>query len=567
MSEQKKHITYSLTDIERYLQGKLSPAEMHELEKAALQDPFLAEAIEGYESADLLYAKKNLAEIETLLLQEKREEPKTVPIFSQQNNWWKIAAAIILFAGAGTIGWYLLNNEPVKNETAQTVVLPAKKDTLTQSLAVTTQSANTKQHPVLTIRDLQKENKAAASELYASELAKKMESQKNKESQFAMQLPASHLRDQASLPPPTKVAADSFFNDAGILNKEAVISARSNRSDLTVSNSLTLNNSNNVTALSNLSALTVSGNTTGRFGASMRKSMNTFSGRVVNAYNYQPIPNTVITIPKTNRGVVTDANGYFTFSSPDSIQKIQISSIGFEQKDLFAKASISNEIVMKPATDALEEVVVIGHGTSRKKDISGSVSIPQTESPKVTNRSLESTIAGIRVEQNKPAQIRGASSYTNNNLLYVIDGVPTYNTSKLNPNSIEKVEIIKDSAAASIYGASGSAGVVLVTTTKSMKQNQVAKDITIPEGGWASFMKYLKKKINTPDEKNAASLPHGAVTVSLTLKDGKVMNAEILQTFNPSFNTILIQALTEGPDWTSSLLPGETGKRSIIIVL
>src|SRR6478609_1667818 len=198
MRDQKKNITYSLADIEQYLQGKLSPAEMHELEKAALQDPFLADAIEGYESDDIEQSKKNLAEIHQRLLQEEQEDPKIIPITSPLNNWWKVAAAILLFAGAGTIGWHLLNNEPVKNETAQTTVSFTKKDIIKQNPVVTTQPANTKQQPVSNNPDLQKENKAAASELYASELAKKMESQKEKQSQLAMQLSTSQLRDQSS---------------------------------------------------------------------------------------------------------------------------------------------------------------------------------------------------------------------------------------------------------------------------------------------------------------------------------------------------------------------------------
>jgi TonB-dependent SusC/RagA subfamily outer membrane receptor len=546
MGDPKKHITYTLTDIEQYLKGKLSPAEMHELEKAALQDPFLAEAIEGYESVDLDQSKKNLAEIQDLLLQEKREDPKIIPITSPLNKWWKIAAAILLLVGAGTISWYLLNNDPVKIETAQTTPQPVKKDTVKQNLAVTTQPANTKQQPVSIIPNLEKENKAAASELYAAELAKKMESKKEKQSQLAMmQLPAPQLRDQANATASEKVAADSFFNDASISGREAKTTSRSN-----------------------FSGFTVSGNTSNSFGGVKAPPLNTFSGRVVNAYNYQPIPNTVITIPKTNRGIFTDANGYFTFSSHDSIQKIQISSVGFEQKDLFAKASIPNEIVMKPATNELNEVVVIGYGTSKKKDMTGSVAITRTEPPEVINHSLQGSVAGVNVSsQRKPIQIRGAGSSTNNNPLFVIDGVPTYNTWYIDPNSIEKIEILKDSAAASLYGASGSKGVVLVTTRKATNKNPVVKDITTPEGGWKSLTKYLKKKINIANENNTVSLQKGAITIALTLKDGKVQDVEILQTFNDLFNQPLIQALKDGPAWKSSVLPNETGKRTVIIVL
>ena len=100
-----------------------------------------------------------------------------------------------------------------------------------------------------------------------------------------------------------------------------------------------------------------------------------------------------------------------------------------------------------------------------------------------------------------------------------------------------------------------------------MKKSAASQDLTVPEGGWTSLTKYLKKKINIVTENNTASLQHAAITVALTLKDGKVQDVEILQTFNDLFNQSLIQALKDGPAWKSNLPPGETGKRTVIIVL
>ena len=73
MAEPSKHINYSLEDIQRYLQGKMSAAEMHDIEKAALQDPFLADAIEGFTQADLSIAKQHLNEINATFLQKNKK--------------------------------------------------------------------------------------------------------------------------------------------------------------------------------------------------------------------------------------------------------------------------------------------------------------------------------------------------------------------------------------------------------------------------------------------------------------------------------------------------------------
>jgi hypothetical protein len=110
MNKPNNDINYSFHDIERYLQGKLSAAEMHALEKAALQDPFLAEAIEGYESADLSAVETDLTAIRNQL-QEHEGDAKIVRL-TPFRSWWKIAAMIILVAGAGTIAWKIISDQP-----------------------------------------------------------------------------------------------------------------------------------------------------------------------------------------------------------------------------------------------------------------------------------------------------------------------------------------------------------------------------------------------------------------------------------------------------------------------
>jgi hypothetical protein len=107
MAEQHQHINFSHSDINRYLQGRMSATEMHELERAALQDPFLADAIEGYAAASATTSQQHLDAIATALLQEPKEEARIVPLprSSSYTKWMRIAVAVIILAGTGTLGW------------------------------------------------------------------------------------------------------------------------------------------------------------------------------------------------------------------------------------------------------------------------------------------------------------------------------------------------------------------------------------------------------------------------------------------------------------------------------
>jgi hypothetical protein len=123
MDDKKEHIIYSKADIDNYIQGKMSKEAMHSIERAALQDPFLADAIEGFALVDTAIASKDLSDIETMILAGK-QPAKVVEITKKKNEWLKIAVVVLLFAGAGWIGVLLMNNSNqksiVKNEKVNT---------------------------------------------------------------------------------------------------------------------------------------------------------------------------------------------------------------------------------------------------------------------------------------------------------------------------------------------------------------------------------------------------------------------------------------------------------------
>lgn len=118
---------YSLEAIEAYLTGKLSPAEMHAMEKSALQDPFLADAIEGFRDTDLATARRHLGAVDQQIL---GAAPITLSASQgRRNNIWRVAAAVIVTAGVATVALLLNNSSIVKPELATTTSLPSKAAT------------------------------------------------------------------------------------------------------------------------------------------------------------------------------------------------------------------------------------------------------------------------------------------------------------------------------------------------------------------------------------------------------------------------------------------------------
>ena len=133
MAEQNIHINYSAADIQRYLQGSMSAKEMHEMERAALQDPFLADAIEGFNEAPFEQSNRHLNEI-AALLQSNKEDAKVVVMPTKRFQGWRVAAMVILIAGAGTIGWHIFSlssDEHHKNIAQVNVAKEQKRDSVT----------------------------------------------------------------------------------------------------------------------------------------------------------------------------------------------------------------------------------------------------------------------------------------------------------------------------------------------------------------------------------------------------------------------------------------------------
>ena len=224
------------------------------------------------------------------------------------------------------------------------------------------------------------------------------------------------------------------------------------------------------------------------------------TGNVTDA-NGEPIPGVNVTIKGTTVGNVTDINGRYSIYVPDASAVLMFSFIGYLSQEIEVGNQRNILITLLESTMELDEVVVVGYGSVRKKDLTGSVSaVAMSEMDKQpvfrVEEALRGKAAGVQITKQNTApgagikiRIRGANSVNGNNEpLYVIDGFLGGDFASLNPNDIESINILKDASATAIYGSRGSNGVILVTT-KQAKEGESR----IEYNGFLSFDKISKK--------------------------------------------------------------------------
>ena len=205
---------------------------------------------------------------------------------------------------------------------------------------------------------------------------------------------------------------------------------------------------------------------------------HTVTGTVTNEKG-ELLQGAVVEIKNTKTRVLTDASGKFSISIKDRTAVLVITSAGYADKEVSVNQTSANlSVSLATDTKALEDVVVIGYATVKKKDVTGAVSgINQQDikSRPVTNalEAMQGKVAGVDISSNErpgsvgSINIRGVRSLTaSNSPLFVVDGIPliTGGIDNFNPNDIESIDILKDASATAIYGSRGANGVVIVTT-------------------------------------------------------------------------------------------------------
>jgi len=190
------------------------------------------------------------------------------------------------------------------------------------------------------------------------------------------------------------------------------------------------------------------------------------------------IPGVSVVIKGTTSGTTTDGNGAFSISVKSGNAELVITSVGYISKSVTVGNRSSIAISLDEDVSQLNEVIVTGYASQRKKDITGAVAVVSakelTAVPAASlTQMLQGRASGVTVgNDNSPGggtmvRVRGFGSTNNNSPLYVIDGVPTQGTlNQINPNDIESMQVLKDASAASIYGARAANGVVIITTKR-----------------------------------------------------------------------------------------------------
>ncbi|MEP2240231.1 MAG: TonB-dependent receptor plug domain-containing protein, partial [Maribacter sp.] len=203
-----------------------------------------------------------------------------------------------------------------------------------------------------------------------------------------------------------------------------------------------------------------------------------------------PLPGVTILLVGSNKGVTTDMDGNYAIAASQG-QSLIFTYLGFKDaKQQIATNGQTINVILKEDTEQLDEVVVVGYGTQKKKEVTGAVVGLKADaiikSPvSDLGESIQGQIAGVNVQASsgRPGeaaniQIRGVGSLLGNlTPLYIVDGIPFQGTPNIAPEQIESIDVLKDGASAAIYGTRASNGVILITT-KTGKKGKLDVDLS-----------------------------------------------------------------------------------------
>ncbi|MBL7703021.1 MAG: carboxypeptidase-like regulatory domain-containing protein [Ferruginibacter sp.] len=337
MMNDKEKIIYTAKDIEQYLAGNLSAQQMHAMEKAALDDPFLAEAMEGYEALQNKEWNNHLVSLREEI-KSKGTVAKIIPLHKSKNNWWKAAAAVLII-GSGAVVAILFNNnkeegkpkpeiaqlENIPVDTAITVTVPATSvtQTLNPSASVTPEEKNKLPGSIAQLNEPVKITVPAGPQLAPVSPATATNKPEN---------------DVAAISPATPSA-----NAGSELSKEMIADkskAESKQND----------------------DLEAAGRKTAAPAKREAVLNNFFTAQVVGADN-TPLPFTNISIKKENFGTYADAKGMVRLVSTDSILQIEVKSVGYQPKTFALRNNQpQTKIILQEDETAYRDKIVIGNG-------------------------------------------------------------------------------------------------------------------------------------------------------------------------------------------------------------
>lgn len=233
------------------------------------------------------------------------------------------------------------------------------------------------------------------------------------------------------------------------------------------------------------------------------------SGKVTSKENHASVSGVNVLVKGTAIGTSTDSNGHYSLNVLNGNSTLIFSIIGFNTVEVAVNNRKTIDITLESNVTQLGEIVVIGYGTQKKVDLTGSVAIVDPDEMKKISASnistaLQGKIAGVQVTTDgQPGadpivRIRGVGSFGNTAPLYVVDGVPMGTTIRdFSPNDIESIQVLKDASAAAIYGSRAANGVVIITT----KQGKKSQPLKIDYSGYMGLDQVQKEVYNVMDAK------------------------------------------------------------------
>ena len=277
------------------------------------------------------------------------------------------------------------------------------------------------------------------------------------------------------------------------------------------------------------------------------KAQTTVIGRVMDGASNESAIGASVLVVGTTVGTITDFDGNFTLEVPEGKFILQVSMVGYKTQVINIRGKERIDVTLMEDTQVMDEVVVVGYGTMKKRDLSGSISQIKSEDLLAGGGadaalSLSGKIAGVDVKESDGAPgsgvsitVRGANSFTTSSQpLYIVDGIP-FGTdpngvpqsganegqnqsqnplSMLNPNDIEKIEVLKDASATAIYGSRGANGVVIITTRKG-QQGKPKVELNIRAG-----IQQIARKVEMLDAYHYALYQNEAASNSRTYEGG-----------------------------------------------
>lgn len=387
MSEENNHINFTAADIEKYHKGQLSAKEMHDLEKAALDDPFLADALEGYSVAGV-NADADIAELKKRL-KEKIEGAKIVSINTGSRKTFsllRVAAMIVLVAGAGLLIYQFAFNKSRNDEVAKLENKKAEpatsrdtsvrlSDTLTTGNDIATNKFSIKNSnpealktkPVRIITTVTSNNLTSSGALSDS-TAYGLASTTNSP---VVKAPAKTVSESGYID--VLSGKDQKKNADDIVKEEAKEKVAGGRKDFERD---VVMDKKQAEGLYKISKPVADNNR-----ALNQQRDNFFRGRVTDNNN-NPVPFANVTNTEDNAGTYADAKGYFNFLSPDTVLNVQVRSIGFNNSNVQLRNNlVSNQVIMQE-DKSLNEVVISNkkpNALARSRDANMKLEEPEPE--------------------------------------------------------------------------------------------------------------------------------------------------------------------------------------------